>query len=209
MMVCVVSPRSAALKSEILRLLALQTAELVLLPGWALNMPSAKSVQQVLRNGVSVFVETAGGKFRGRPSLVTRRSISTMPRQVFARQPSADDMDALADVLADRTFTISGRRITFIICGEIIGFNVDGSGKHGRRLPHGEIIANPAHTNMGRWHILDRKFKKLSKAGTALHAANNVKTTPVSKTDIRIYHRGRQVGMRREIGNIAWCAENI
>lgn len=207
--VCSVSPRSKATSREILDFLTQQTAALVLLPGASDNTPSPKSVQRVLQSGVSVFVEGATGKMMRRPSLVTSHSIETMPKQVFAQNPTAIEMDSLAAALPDRTFTIGGRTVTFIICGEIIGFNVDGTTKHNRVLHRGEIIANPAHWNMGRWHVLDRRFKQLSRRGAAVHAANNVLATEKSKTDVRIYRRGKLAGLRRLTGNIAWCLEAV
>lgn len=208
MKVCAVSPRRDASRKEILSFLEEQAADLVLLPGAAKNTPSPESVQQVLRQGVAVFVEN-GMKMDGTPCLVTRNNICKMPKQVFARTPTASNMDDLAAVLEGRTFKIAGRKVTFIICGEIIGLNLDGSAKHSRALSLGEIVANPAHTNMGRWHILNRRFERLSRNGVAIHAANNVRATTESKTDVRIYRRGRQVGDRCVTGNIAWCLEEV
>lgn len=78
--------------------------------------------------------------------------IFTMPVQVFARRPTAAEVDKLCSVFEDRTFTIAGKKVSFLLCGEITAFNPDGSMKHGRVLPlsGGQLLVNPAHTVMGR-----------------------------------------------------------
>lgn len=175
MRVCVVSPRPVVSAREILSFLSLQTADLVLLPGVSANTPSVGGVQRAIRSGVSVFVEGGTAKRTGRPMLVTKTGARAMPRQLFGSRPSAADVDELIALLNDRTFAIGRRKVTFVICGEINAFDVHGKAKFGRSASPIDILANPAHTPMGRWHVLDRKFKALSKKGAALHVTNNTR----------------------------------
>ena len=85
-----------------------------------------------------------------------------MPHGIFPKSPKANDMDRLVSAWPDRTFSVASRKVTFAICGEINGFNPDGHVKFGRVLPF-DILANPAHSLMGRWQHLGPKLSALSK----------------------------------------------
>jgi hypothetical protein len=205
MKTCVVSPFVSATRSEILAFLETMTARLVMLPGVARNTPTPEAVQAVIGRDVSVFVEFGGRKAKATPYLVTRRTVSPMPRQIFGEHPSAAQMDKLAENLPARTFTVGDRQVTFLICGENIAFSPDGSTKHKRRLAIPDILANPAHSLMSRWQHLGRKFAELSRRSAFLHAANNNRESPDVTTDVRIYRRGRLMPGRQVEGRIAWC----
>src|SRR5260370_40625130 len=109
-----------------------------------------------------------------------------MPHGIFSQSPKAKHMDELVVAWPDRTFPIGSRTVTFVICGEINGFNTNGHVKYGRVLPF-DILANPAHTVMGRFQILGPKLSALSKGSVVIHVANNDSNHDRLKTDVRIY----------------------
>ena len=183
------SPQTSS-ASDILSFLREATAELVVLPGVSRsrNTPSPEEVKRVIRLGVAVFVEHRGPKGETTPYLVTCDGPpKPMPRQIFSKAPTAECMAALVEKWPSRTFRIGSRTVTFAICGEINGFNSDGHVKHGRVLPF-DILANPAHTVMGRWQHLGPKLSALSKGRVVIHVANDNRKNPEPlKTDVRIY----------------------
>jgi hypothetical protein len=208
MRIVAISPFTNASRADILRFLAGLPRCLVLLPGRSSNTPSPNQIQKVIRTGSSVFVEGPGGKGKtpGRKKkrlafLVSKGNIRTMPSQLFSVRPTAGDIDQLVALLPQRTFRFGKRFVTFLICGEILAFNPDGTAKHRRKL-HFDILANPSHTVMGHWNHLGKKLKSLSCGSVAVHAANNDRNHHL-KTDVRIYKDGVRLKRRSDI-NIAW-----
>lgn len=205
-----ISPFQIATSDQILSTLSEADADLVVLPGYARNMPSPVSVQQVIRPGVAIFLEEVGKKgetgkkHSSTPFLVTSSSVTPMPKQIFCTNPCARDIDHLAQAFGRRTFRIANRAVTFVLCGEIIAFNPDGSVKHNRHLPF-DVLVNPAHTPMGRWHVLGRKLESLSRQSVALHVTNNDRDRQKLTTDVRIYHRGSNVTRRKHNLFSAWA----
>jgi hypothetical protein len=124
-----------------------------------------------------------------------------MPSQLFSTRPSAENMDQLAALLPQRTFRFGKRSVTFLICGEILAFNPDGTTKHRRKL-HFDILANPSHTVMGHWNHLGKKLKSLSSRSVMVHVANNDRNHHLT-TDVRIYRDGVRLKRNSDI-NIAW-----
>lgn len=105
----------------------------------------------------------------------------------------------------ERTFPIGSRKVTFVICGEITGFNPDGTMKHRRRLQF-DILANPVHTIMRRWYWLGPKLSALSKGRTVVHVANNPGNHGNLRTDLRIYIDGKLQDRRVKHGEpLKWC----
>ena len=204
MKLCVVSPFENASKAEILAFLSKARAKLILLPGKSRNTPSPENVRDVIARGVSVFVEGCGRKKHTVPYLVTKRRLLSMPQQIFSRRPQSDDIRKLEAALADRTFAIGNRTITFFICGEITAFNPDGSVKHGGQFQY-DVVANPVHTIMGHWNHLGEKLRQLSIGSVALYAANNDRNRNSLRTDVRIYKNGRLIIDRHSIPNITWA----
>jgi hypothetical protein len=204
MKVCAVSPWKTASATDILDFLRKATAELVVLPGVCRNTPSPQAIQRVIGRRVNVFVEQGGSKVKAISYLVTHAGAIPMPHQIFAQSPTAKSMDELVAAWQHRTFPIESRAVTFAICGEINGFNPDGRVKHGRVLPF-DILANPAHTVMGRWQVLGRKLSALSKGKVVIHVANNDRNHDL-RTDLRIYINGtlREANVRRA-GKLTWC----
>jgi hypothetical protein len=114
-------------------------------------------------------------------------------------------MDDLVEAWPNRTFRIGSQKVTFAICGEINGFNPDGSVKHGRVLPF-DILVNPAHTVMGRWQHLGRKLSVMSKNKAVIHVTNNDRNHGRLSTDVRIYIDGilQEAKVQRD-GKLKWC----
>ncbi len=136
------------------------------------------------------------------PCLVTQNKIRKMPKQIYWHQPTAAQMDAFSAYRKGAHLGHYGRSGIAVIW-EDHRIQLDGSTKHSRTLKRGEIIANPAHTNMGRWHVLDRRFEQLSKQGAAIHAAKYFGNDRKQDRRGESACRGRQVGVRRVTGNIA------
>jgi len=204
MKVCAVSPWIKASTTDILDFLKKANAELVVLPGLCENTPSLKAIQGVIGRGVNVFVEQGPSKGKATPYLVTHTKAIPMPPQIFASSPKTRCMDKLVAAWPGRTLPIGSRTVTFAICGEINGFNPNGSVKHGRTLTF-DILANPAHTVMGRWHYLGPKLSALSKGKVVIHVANNNRNHNLS-TDVRIYNNGNlQVDKVQREGKLTWC----
>ena len=205
MKICAVSPWTTASANEILAFLKEAIAELVVLPGICGNTPSPQEVQRVIRRGVAVFVQQGRSKGKATSYLVTRARAVPMPHQIFARSPTAKCMDDLVAAWPNRTFPIGSRTVTFAICGEINGFNPDGRVKHRRALPF-DILANPAHTVMGRWQHLGRKLSALSKGKVVIHVANNNRNHKHLRTDVRIYlNQTLQEAKLQRAGKLKWC----
>jgi hypothetical protein len=208
MRIFAVSPFKRATRKEILPFISGLPRGLIILPGHSGNSPSPRQVQHAMRHGSIAFVEGPGRKVvgpkqkRNRPGYIVRKQrIETMPPQIFKASPSAVEMDRLADILPERTIAVGRRKATFIICGEILAFNPDGSAKHARGLDL-DILINPAHSIMGRWGQLGKKLKRLSRRSVVVHVANNDRNHHL-KTDVRIYKDGELMPRNSDI-NIAW-----
>jgi hypothetical protein len=195
-----VSPFEIATGQEVLRFLATLPKALIILPGNYRNTPSPHQIQRVIRRGSVVFAE--GPR---RPFLITRRRTLLLPPQIFAKAPTAQEMKRLVRAVPQRTISIGNRNVTFLLCGELIAFNPDGSTKHARNLRY-DIIINPAHTTMGHWNHLGKKLACLSRRSIAVYVTNNDHNRHIT-SDVRIYKNGKL--MKRHSGiNVAWseCA---
>ena len=202
MEITAISPLSCATPQSIVDLISTLRSELIVLPGFELNIPTAKAIQRVLKPGARVFLESAG-KQQAAPWLVSHTDIIGMPNQVFAQNPTTKALRSLESSFPKRTFLLGQRKVSFILCGEINAFTADGSAKAKTDLPF-DILVNPAHSLMGRWHILGEKLKSLSKGRTVIHVANNTRDRRKATTDVRIYCDGEQVGQRESNENAAW-----
>jgi hypothetical protein len=203
MNICAISPHTKTPKSRILQLLHEVKTDLVLLPGFSSNMPTPAEVQSVIDSQKAAFVETLGKESEATPCFVTSQAVRPMPQQIFGRKPTAKHIDALIRILPDRTFSVAARSVTFLICGELLAFNPDGSIKHGRKLSL-DILANPAHTLMGHWNYLDRKLKSLSNGSVAMYATNNDRNHDRITTDVRIYRNCKLVPERNTLDGLSW-----
>lgn len=203
MRIIIVSPYFSASKREILNFLSARRADLFVLPGACHNSPTPSEVQKVINAGSSVFVEGSGIKAQALPYLVTRKKASSMPRQVFTNAPSASEMDELLRVFPSRTFSFGAHNVSFILCGEIMAFNPDGTLKHGRHLTF-DVMINPAHTMMGRWRHLGPKLSAISRKALAVHVANNQHNHDRVTTHLRVYRSSKLLDNRVTTGNLVW-----
>ena len=202
MKICAVSPFVEATEKEILAFISACKSDLIVLPGNGPNHPSHKRVSKVLKRGAFAFVETGEGKRKSIPWLVSSSKYIEMPPQVFSQNPTASELDQLQDVWPNRTHKIKGRKCSFAICGEVDGFEKNGSAKKGRSLPY-EILINPTHTTRGRWNHLGVKLENLSRGTVVVHVANNDYNNHNVTTHLRIYVDGK-VMPRENSGNISW-----
>ena len=209
MKLCAVSPFTSASESDILDFIGKASYDLIVLPGASSNSPDPAKIRNLLQRGVRVFLERKGsGKQKHTPLLVTQNGFIEMPRQVFESNPSAEDMKRLARAWSRRTFSVGTRAVTVAICGEILGFNPDGTVKHGRELPF-DVLVNPAHSKMGRWHHLGKKLANLSRGTIVVHIANNDSDHSAVTTDVRMYRNGKLLRNRQCSSVLAWCEGEI
>jgi hypothetical protein len=203
MKITAISPLNSATPQSIVDLISTLRSDLVVLPGFAENIPAAAAIQKVLHPGTKVFLES-GKKQSVTPWLVSPTEIIGMPKQIYAQAPNAENLRQLESSFQGRTFKILHREVSFILCGEINAFNTDGLAKAEIQLPF-DVLVNPAHSLMGRWHILGAKLRALSVGRTVVHVANNAKGSRSPTTDVRIYHDGAPVGVKERNDSAAWC----
>jgi hypothetical protein len=219
MKLCAVSPFNNAKKSEILKFLAKASAELVVLPGYSFckptNTPSPSEIKKVIKDNVSVFVESEEGLPYFVPYLVTNKKLIRMPEQIFSEKPTVGELDRLIEILPKRTFSFGKRKVTFFICGEILAFNTDGNFKYDKHLPYSKvveptnIVVNPSHNLMGHWNYLIPKLTNLSRKSAAIHVANNNRNRTTITTGTRIYKKGALLLNRQTEGMLSWCECSI
>jgi len=218
MKICAISPFTSASEEEILDFIKNCDHKFIVLPGNPIvldgqfkNHPSPQSIAEVLKNGTYAFVETyvktsaktlKTENIQTIPWWVSSTQAIEMPRQIFGKKPTAGNLDNLQKDWSQRTRKIGSREFSFAICGEINGFEKDGSVKMRRELPY-DILVNPTHSIMGRWNHLGVKLANLSIGTTVIHVANNDHNHHRITTDVRIYVDG-QVMERQVSGNIAW-----
>lgn len=128
-----------------------------------------------------------------------------MPSQVFKQGPSRTEFREFMRILPKRRFTLGGKAVVFVVCGEIDVFRPDANLKFPGHFPEYDVIANPTHTLRGHWNYLGAKLERLSKRGLALHTTNNNKNRPGLTSNVRIYKDGVRQPGPNENGKIAWC----
>jgi small-conductance mechanosensitive channel len=168
-------------------------------------------LQLSIQDNKYVFMEVRDelGKW---PSIISKHKIVKMPKQLFAQKPKRSDIQNLMNIWDDRTqeFSSDGKKvhITFIICGEINGFNPDGNLKFGYSFQRTNLV-NPCHTIMGRWYVLNRKLENLSIGHKMIYVSNNDRSSPKITTSLRIYDNGHQVEVRRQVPGLMWAQIEI
>ncbi|MFK3774229.1 hypothetical protein [Pseudomonas sp. NPDC089406] len=216
MKISAISPHCSASVEQVLEAVSLAPGQLIVLPGVAGNTPPPEAVQERLKPGAWAYVESwAGSRSAGKPKgpskratpdkrgtgegwdapralLVSAAEQIELPAQWFTSRPLQGDLQALQDSLAARTHVIGGREVTFLLCGEINGIDLNGCLRYGQPLQC-PVLINPAHTTMGRWHLLNQKFAALSRQGVVVHVANNDRASLAATTGLRIYHHGKRI----------------
>lgn len=217
MKVNVVSPFTRARSSQIADYLSKSDALLTILPGISENHPRVEEVQDVIKDGKYVFMEVmdttqTAKKMEMWPSIISNGDIRRMPKQLFAQNPRPGDIAELMDIWDDRTveFTSGGKTVslTFIICGEINGFNPDGKLKYGYSYKKTNIV-NPCHTIMGHWNWLKPKLENISIGNTLIYVSNNDRNSSAITSSLRIYRNGHQTEMRRSAPGMTWAQTEI
>jgi len=217
MKVNVVSPFAEATPSQILDFLSRSDALLTILPGISDNHPTVEEVQSCIKRNSFVFMEI---KDDGRnaikkhvwPSIVSKKEISRMPKQIFSENPRSSDVRGLLDIMGERTKTFSfdgaSVSISFIICGEINGFNPDGNLKFGYPFSHTNLVV-PCHTIMSHWNWLNPKLENLSIEGKLIYVTNNDRNSQKITSSLRIYNNGRRSETRRSAPGLFWAQTEI
>lgn len=218
MRICAVSPLcfpygetddyylSSSVKLELLNFLNGLHHDLIVLPGYLRGYPSVEDIQNNIRPGVVVFMELGSmktKKMESTPMLISRRKILVMHKQIFGINPGVKELRKLTEIWPERSHFISGKNVSFIMCGEVDAFAKDGLVKHGFELDF-EVLINPTHTLRGRWNHLGEKLENLSKQGKAvIHVANNTRENLRITTGVRIYIDG-EILPRNFENNLAW-----
>lgn len=207
MRITAIAPFDSANATHILSLVTVLRADLVILPGYRHNTPSLAQLRTALPEGAWAFLEQMD-KGQASPALLSSSVVFKLPPQVFSQSPTMQQLSDLESCFARRTVEIGEHRVSFILCGEINAFQADGTTKSGIKLPF-DILINPAHSVMGRWHILGRKLSSLSRRGVVVHVANNNRNSHSLTTDVRIYVGGMQVGERDGNEFATWCTYDV
>lgn len=188
------------------------TARVVLLPGWTRGWPVADQVvaDACRKHGAAVLFERAepGGTGTWAAYDAGGHSRGVAIRQMFTDSGQADrepeQVRALLDACApggERIVRLSGLDVGLLCCGEnnVLrceqAFNNRVSVRHhpGASLfEHVSVTFNGAHSNMGNWNKLNRRFEYLSRGGRlALYATNN--SAASWRGSVRAYHDGHLV----------------
>lgn len=213
MNLCIVSPFGVASKSQILDFVNYCTADLIIFPGFnANNTLPIIDVQNALQYHSKIFMEFPENGFNAKmevtPSIVSKKDIFKMPKQIFIQKPKKRDLNTLLSIWDDRTLCLGNRKMTFIICGEINGFNLDGRLKFNREHIY-DIIVNPCHTMMRHWNYLGQKLSHISKNSLAIYITNNNKNNHRVSTDLRIYKNEQRIEEKSFDSNISWATLEI
>jgi hypothetical protein len=167
-------------------------------------------VQNALQNRSRIFTEVPEEGLRAikmevTPSIISKKDILKLPKQLFAQNPKKREIHTLLNIWDDRTLNLRNRKLTFIICGEINGFNPDGRLKFDREHIH-DIIVNPCHTMMGHWNYLGQKLSHLSENSLTIYVTNNNKKNQSISTDLRIYKNEQNIEKKIFNSNISWAS---
>jgi len=130
-------------------------------------------------------------------------------RQVFATSEEANKhREKVADLVTDcnpggeRTIVVGGLPIGLLVCGENnILANRQSKGNEayirhnlkGALFPHLKVVFNGAHTPMGNWGKLERRFEYLSRDNRWVFYATNTERTSWGRSVLRAYYNGRLI----------------
>lgn len=214
MNLCIVSPFVVANRYQIINFIKSCDADLIIFPGFNVsNALPVIEVQNALQNHSRIFIEVPEKGLRAikmevTPSIISKKDILKLPKQIFAQNPKKREIHTLLNIWDDRTLNLGNRKLTFIICGEINGFNPDGRLKFDREHIH-DIIVNPCHTIMGHWNYLGQKLSHLSENSLTIYVTNNNKNNQSISTDLRIYKNGQNIEKKIFNSNISCASLDI
>ena len=224
--IAVVSPRCglpvptvASLRSFVGLCFRGDAARLLLLPGvqdvWPTDARSVMSVASEL--GAAALFECARGDDAAWVASDRNGApLGTRIRQTFSTSADVDANPALVDALlvacgpgGERTVSLAGTAVGLLSCGEnnlLRNAQRDGNRVSVRHRPRAEvfpgvpIVFNGAHTNMGNWGKLDKRFEFLSRGGRlSLYATNNGAERTSWRSALRAWHDGRKVADGEEV----------
>lgn len=211
--------RRDALRKLVGRLFLGPGARVLLLPGVQQKWPTspAEVMAAAADVGASVLFEAWHGE---NPAWVasdaTGAPLPVSIRQTFGNSGEAnvnpglvDDLLALCAPGGERTIALGGVRVGLLCCGEnnvLRNAQADGnrvSIRHypgARILDHVPVVFNGAHSNMGNWGKLDKRFEFLSQGGRlSLYATNNGADRPSWRSALRAWHDGRKLADGEEV----------
>jgi hypothetical protein len=135
-----------------------------------------------------------------------------MPKQLFSQNPRRSDIADLKRIWKDRTIEFTSTEgkvsLTFIICGEINGFNPDGGLKYGYSFNRTNFV-NPCHTIMGHWNYLNPKLKNLSLGHQLIYVTNNDRNSLNITSSLRIYKNGTRSEIQQSFPGLTWAQTEI
>ena len=137
-------------------------------------------------------------------------------RQVFATSKAANKQK-VKDLVKDcnpggkRTIVVGGLPIGLLVCGENnILANRQSKGNEayirhnlkGALFPHLKVVFNGAHTPMGNWGKLERRFEYLSRDRRWVFYATNTDRTSWGRRVLRAYYNGRLIADSEAVKDI-------
>lgn len=205
-------------------------AAMVVLPGWSMGQSAGKGKGATRRRTARAVPRSASARFLQQLADENGLSILAEARDTWCFVPEdepigpfvqrfATSAEATRGVVAELTQGyLDGRRsihlehtcVRVLLCGENnILRNVKAKGYAAEpRYPDPgwdlkyDVLVNPAHTSMGQWNLLHRRFAYLSQGGrTALYCANNAHAS--WRSALCVYRDGRLVTM----GDLAGAAD--
>ncbi len=215
--IAVVSPRSGrfaptirSLRAFVSGLFTAQGQRLLLLPGAQAPWPGdqAAVMRVAAEFDAGALFETASGVWVASTS--TGPILSTAIRQTFGTSAEANADPGLVDALlaacapgGERTVPLVGIGVGLLACGEnnvLRNAQADGNRVSVRHHPgasllmHVPVVFNGAHTNMGNWGKLNRRFQFLSKrARLCLYATNNGADVASWRSSLGAWYDGKKV----------------
>lgn len=189
------------------------------LPFWPKGIGDIRKVAKV-GNVTILFEATVHPRKRAYMAILPNgKPLPLRIYQSFATSADANNQPELVEELikqcgkdGERTIHLCGIKMGLLICGEInVLSNEQGNIKDRNRpyirfhrsdtgvqlFAHLRLVFNGAHTKMGEWSKLDRRFRFLSSGKRwALYATNNDKTAWGTST-LRAYYNGIRVATSR------------
>ena len=173
MKICLISPFTISSSEDILSFIEGLSSELIILPGINRNTPSVKEIQSVIKKGTHVFLEsrTNGETEKGKvaPMVIAKDNLVEMPKQIFINKPKVHDIKGLIAAWDRRTIEIGTRRFTFIVCGEINGFNPNGELKNRNKPTHDIIVSTVKRLALKIECIVLLLFKPMAVLAVVIH----------------------------------------
>ncbi len=158
----------------------------------------------LLKHDVNALFETRNGLYRGVEMGVGDLGLAISQSIQFSKEATPEIVQALlnrCEQNGERSISLAGLSIGLLICGENNILSNEQANENKVSIRHGlakqlfghvQIVFNGAHTVMGNWGKLERRFEFLSgRSRIALYATNNTKSSWGSS--VRIYQGGKKI----------------